>query len=87
MVVPLLAEGFERGLSGIPYLSTIIKTALAIGIIYLLKIYFGGAKCTSERDMHGKVIMITVSLGSTQLGSAALLMRPGRYIRYWGRSM
>ena len=67
MVVPLLAEGFERGLSGIPYLATTVKTALAIGVVYLLKTYFGGAKCTSERDMHGKVIMITVSLDNIEI--------------------
>lgn len=60
MVVPLLAEGFERGLSGIPYLTTIVKVALAIGLIYVLKNYFGGTQCRSERDMHGKVIMVTV---------------------------
>lgn len=60
MVVPLLAEGLERGLAGLPYLTTVIKTVFAVGVVYLLKIYFGGAKCKSERDMHGKVILITV---------------------------
>lgn len=59
MVVPLLAEGFGRGISNIPYLSSITKFAIFVAVIYLLKRYLGGAKCTSERDMHGKVVMIT----------------------------
>lgn len=59
MVVPLLAEGFERGLANIPYLSSIAKVVIVIGVVYVLKQYFGGTKCKSERDMHGKVVMIT----------------------------
>lgn len=62
MVVPLLAEGFGRGVTNIPHLSSIVKTTLFVGLIYILKTYFGGATCKSERDMHGKVVMITVSL-------------------------
>ena len=60
MVVPLLAEGFERGLSGIPQLSNIVKAVLFVAVIYLLKTWFGGAQCKSERDMHGKVVIVTV---------------------------
>lgn len=61
MVVPLLAEGFGRGLTNIPHLASVVKVVLFVGVIYLLKTYFGGATCKSERDMHGKVVMITVS--------------------------
>ena len=60
MVVPLLAEGFGRGITNIPYLFTVAKVLLLGGLIYLLKQYFGGAVCRSERDMHGKVVIITV---------------------------
>jgi len=62
MVVPLLAEGVGRGITNIPHLASIVKSVLFVALIYLLKTYFGGAKCTSERDMHGKVVLITVSL-------------------------
>jgi hypothetical protein len=60
MPVPLLAEGFNRGLSGIPYAWTILKSLPYLFILYLLKLYFSGAKNTSERVLHGKVVMITV---------------------------
>lgn len=60
MPVPLLAEGFGRGLSGIPYAWTIIKAIPWLVVLYLLKLYFGGAKCGSERVMHGKVVLVTV---------------------------
>ena len=62
MPVPLLAEGFGRGLSGVPYAWTIIKTIPWIGLIWLLKLYFSGAKCQAERLMHGKVVMVTVNV-------------------------
>ncbi|KPI35481.1 putative oxido [Cyphellophora attinorum] len=57
MPVPLLAEGFGRGLNNIPYAWTVIKAIPWLGMIYLLKIYFSGAKCQAERVMHGKVVM------------------------------
>lgn len=60
MPIPLLAEGFEKGLSHIPYAWTVIQGAVAVGVLYLLKSYFGGATCRSERIMHGKVVMVTV---------------------------
>jgi len=61
MVVPLLAEGLGRGITNIPHLASIIKAVAFVGLISILKTYFGGAICKSERDMHGKVVMITVS--------------------------
>lgn len=62
MVVPLLAEGFGRGITNIPYLGFVIKLILSNGLIYLLKRYFQGAICKSERVMHGKVVIVTVCL-------------------------
>lgn len=62
MPIPLLAEGFGRGISNIPYIWTVAQTAVAVGIVVLLKYYFGGATCRSERVMHGKVVMVTVCL-------------------------
>jgi len=62
MPIPLLAEGFGRGVSNIPYIWTVAQSSAAIGVVYLLKLYFGGAKCRSERVMHGKVVMVTVRI-------------------------
>ena len=60
MPIELLAEGFGKGLFTLPYAWTIAKGATIIGTTTLLKSYFGGATCRSERVMHGKVVMITV---------------------------
>lgn len=60
MPIPLLAEGFWGNLS-IPYGWTILKSLPFILVGYLLKLYFGGAKCQSERNMYSKVVMVTVS--------------------------
>lgn len=60
MPIPLLAEGFWGNLS-IPYGWTILKSLPFVFVGYLLKLYFGGAKCQSERNMYSKVVMVTVS--------------------------
>lgn len=62
MPLGILNEGLSHGLSAIPYSKTVLKTAPWLAALYLLKAYFGGAKNRSERLMHSKVVMITVSL-------------------------
>ena len=81
MPVPLLAEGFGRGLGDIPYAWTIIKAVPWIGLIYLLKIYFSGAKCQAERLMHGKVVMVTVR--GPHFSRSLLIRTIGRHVRCW----
>ncbi|OCT45238.1 putative oxidoreductase [Cladophialophora carrionii] len=70
MPIPLLAEGFGRGFSGIPYAWAAVQGAAAIGVVALLKLYFGGATCRSERVMHGKVVMVTG--GTSGIGAAVV---------------
>lgn len=65
MPIPLLAEGFDRGLSNIPYIWTIARGLPFLGLIALVKSYFAGAKCQTERVMHGKVVMVTVSCATS----------------------
>ncbi|KKZ62048.1 alcohol dehydrogenase [[Emmonsia] crescens] len=59
MPVPLLAHWVVDGISSIPYAVPALKTAPFVALIVLLKRYFGGARNTSERPMHSKVVMIT----------------------------
>jgi len=61
MPVPLVAYGLDLGPKGIPYVWTIIKSLAAGFVLWVLKTYFGGARNTAERNMHSKVVMITVS--------------------------
>ncbi|RMZ75897.1 hypothetical protein DV738_g5209, partial [Chaetothyriales sp. CBS 135597] len=70
MPIPLLAEGFGRGLSGIPYAWPVIKTAPWIALVWLLKWYFAGATCRAERVMHGKVVLVTG--GTAGIGAAVV---------------
>ncbi|RMD39813.1 hypothetical protein DV735_g5313, partial [Chaetothyriales sp. CBS 134920] len=70
MPIPLLAEGFGRGLSGIPYAWPVIKTVPWIALVVLLKWYFSGATCRAERVMHGKVVLVTG--GTAGIGSAVV---------------
>lgn len=50
----------EGGFLDVPYVWATLKTIPWLVLVYILKIYFGGARNTSERDMHSKVVMITV---------------------------
>jgi small-conductance mechanosensitive channel len=60
MPVNIIAHAFEQGLDSIPLVWTILKVAPFIAVLYLLKWYFNGAVNTSERNMHSKVVMVTV---------------------------
>lgn len=60
MPIPLLSHGLTEGLSAVPYGYTVLKTAAVLAVLALVKYYFGGARNSSERLMHSKVIMVTV---------------------------
>ena len=61
MPIPAAAYfALEGGFFELPYIFPILKTIPFLFLFYVLKVYFGGARNTSERDMHSKVVMITV---------------------------
>lgn len=60
MPIPIIAHGIQEGIDTIPYAWSVIKTAPWILLLAALKYYFGGARNTSERLMHSKVVMVTV---------------------------
>lgn len=64
MPVPLinyvLSEGGVQD-AILSYAWPVLKIATWIGALFLVKWYCGGAINTSERNMHGKVVMITVN--------------------------
>lgn len=62
MPIGILHQGFTEGLDSIPYGWSIVKVASVVGVLYLLKWFFNGAVNTSERNMHSKVVMVTVSV-------------------------
>ncbi|KAF3483052.1 oxidoreductase [Arthroderma uncinatum] len=70
MPLPLLAEGASRGLSGIPYGYTALKTAAGLIAVTALKRYFGGARNVADRVMHSKVVMVTG--GTSGIGAAVV---------------
>ena len=60
MPIPILAQVLQDGISTVPYAWTIIRTVPWLLLLAALKYYFGGARNTSERLMHSKVVMVTV---------------------------
>ena len=62
MPVPLIAELLEKGVpEEFPsWLYTVLKTIPWLLVMAALKYYFGGARNSSERNMHSKVVIMTV---------------------------
>lgn len=62
MPIDIVRKVFADGLDSVPFVEPTLKAVPWIGGALLLKRYFGGASNGSERDMHGKVVLMTVSL-------------------------
>jgi hypothetical protein len=60
MPIHIFAQVAFDGLSAIPFGWTIAKVVLCSALVYLLKWFFNGAVNGSERNMHSKVVMVTV---------------------------
>jgi hypothetical protein len=61
MPINILTQAFSEGLSSIPLGWAVLRVAPVCALLYLLKWYFNGAINGSERDMHSKVVIVTVS--------------------------
>lgn len=60
MPIPIITTAITEGTNSIPHLWTVLKILPWAVLLAALKYYFGGARNTSERLMHSKVVMITV---------------------------
>lgn len=60
MPVYIGAQVLFDGLDSVPFIWPILKTVPWLGALYLLKSFFGGASNGSERNMHSKVVLVTV---------------------------
>ncbi|KAK3117579.1 hypothetical protein LTR53_000904 [Teratosphaeriaceae sp. CCFEE 6253] len=71
MPVYIATQAFLDGVDSVPFVWPILKTILWLALLYIVKLFFSGASNTSERNMHGKVVMVT---GGTS-GVGASLVR------------
>lgn len=60
MPIPIVTQAIQEGLSSIPYAWSVVRIAPWFLGLGALKHYFGGARNTSERLMHARVVMVTV---------------------------
>lgn len=70
MPIPIIVKGISDGLDSIPWIWSVFRYAPWILLVAALKYYFGGARNTSERLMHSKVVMVTVRLPSPPQSSS-----------------
>lgn len=79
MPVNILAQVFAEGLDSVPYGWAVVKVAPVFIVLYLLKWFFNGAVNGSERNMHSKVVMVTVSHGKSRCLDRVLMKCIGWY--------
>jgi len=60
MPLPVAQRALFDGFTSIPK-AALIKIAPVLVVLYLVRVYFQGSSNGSERNMHGKVVMVTVS--------------------------
>lgn len=70
MPVPIIAQLFAEGLDSLPFVWPVIKAVLCFGLVYVVKRFFEGARNLSERNMHGKVVIVTG--GTSGIGEAVV---------------
>ncbi|CAK4030424.1 related to oxidoreductase, short chain dehydrogenase reductase family [Lecanosticta acicola] len=70
MPVYIAAQALFDGMNSVPYLWPFLKTLPWIALLWVLKTYFQGARNLSERNMHGKVVMVTG--GTSGVGEATV---------------
>ncbi|THX12244.1 NAD(P)-binding protein [Aureobasidium pullulans] len=59
MPVPLIQKAILDGLETVPNSAVLLKLLPVLLVLYLIRRWFQGASNTSERTMHGKVVIIT----------------------------
>jgi NAD(P)-dependent dehydrogenase (short-subunit alcohol dehydrogenase family) len=71
MPLPFLEHTLAHGLPAwMPEISVIFTVVAVVGTLYAIKAYCSGATNTSERDMHGRVVMVTG--GTSGIGAATV---------------
>ena len=65
MPIPIVGQILGDGIESIPWAMPLIRRVLPVlpwlAVLYLVKWYCSGTSNTSERTMHGKVVLVTVS--------------------------
>ncbi|KAL1303417.1 hypothetical protein AAFC00_006808 [Neodothiora populina] len=59
MPVPSIATVIADGLDAVPGARLLVRALPWMLVLYVIKWYFSGTSNTSERKMHGKVVMVT----------------------------
>ncbi|KAK9453553.1 hypothetical protein V1511DRAFT_462534 [Dipodascopsis uninucleata] len=59
MPLDIVGAALTNGVQAIPYWPYLVRYGPVAGVAYLAKRYFSGTQNTWERDMHGRVIIIT----------------------------
>lgn len=60
MAIYIIRSAFNEGVGTVPYLWPILKAVPWLLLLWAVKFFFSGVSNKSERNMHGKVIMVTV---------------------------
>jgi len=60
MALYILQQAFEGGLASVPFLKPLVKLLPWLLLLWIIKWFFAGLMNKSERNMHSKVVLVTV---------------------------
>lgn len=66
MAIYIIRTAFNDGIGSVPFLWPIVKALPWLFLLWAIKFFFSGVSNKSERNMHGKVVLVTVCTVQTQ---------------------
>lgn len=66
MAIYIIRTAFNDGIGSVPFLWPIVKALPWLFLLWAIKFFFSGVSNKSERNMHGKVVLVTVCTAKTQ---------------------
>jgi hypothetical protein len=66
MAIYIIRTAFNDGIGSVPFLWPIIKAIPWLILLWAVKFFFSGVSNKSDRNMHGRVVLVTVRTADMQ---------------------
>lgn len=60
MAIYIIRTAFNDGISSVPFLWPFLKAIPWLVLLWAVKFFFSGVSNKSDRNMHGRVVLVTV---------------------------
>jgi hypothetical protein len=66
MAIYIIRTAFNDGVGSVPFLWPILKSLPWLILLWAVKFFFSGVSNKSDRNMHGRVVLVTVRTADMQ---------------------